>query len=285
MKQDTLLTFHRAVNALASPLRPIRPMLLPFKRLADRLFNALVSLRYPPGSLMVATQNGRRWRLAPEVALRGALQEYETILWFREVVTTGMDVIDVGANVGQMTLELAELVGPEGRVLAIEPAQGNIAVLRRHIAGNGFDRRVDLVEAACGNRHGGSVSFFVFGDRDDSIGSGHSTVARIVPDMTRHEIRVPQVSLDALCADRQLTPRIIKIDVEGGEIGVLEGATQTLKMARPILRIGFHPFAFDDVQKASDRLRALLREHRYAFEGPPSGPLELAEYVARPLQQ
>ena len=110
--------------------RSVAPPLGPLRAPARWTFQALMRLRYSRGALMTATQNGREWRLAPEVALRGAFQEFATVEWFRSLVRPGMTVIDVGANVGQMTLELGVLVGSTGRVLSIEPGRGNLDLLR-----------------------------------------------------------------------------------------------------------------------------------------------------------
>jgi len=284
MQQDLLVTLQQKVLGLAGPLRPFRPILRPIQRLGRRAFDRIIELRYPPGSLIAAYQNGRVWRLAPEVALRGPHQGEDVIVLFREFVRPGMQVIDVGANVGQMSLELAELVGPEGRVVSIEPAAGNLALLRAHLQANGMAARTEVVEAACADVHGGFVEFFIIGENLDAVGSGHSTFDRAGGDVRTRPIQVPRVSIDGLCDERRLRPGLIKIDVEGGEIQVLQGAARTLTSARPIIILGFHPFAFPNVVEASDRIRGFVDQHRYRFLGPPSGPLELAEYVARPVE-
>jgi FkbM family methyltransferase len=245
-------------------------------------------MRYADGALMTAMQNGREWRLAPEVALRGEFQELATIEWFRRCVRAGMTVIDVGANVGQMTLELAVLVGPHGKVVSIEPGRGNLALLRRHVSGNGLQERVEIVEAACAEAHGGEVEFYVAGDDAASVGSGHSlagadAIQRGAPGIAVHLARCAKVSIDGLCSERRLTPSLIKIDVEGGELRVLAGAKHTLTTARPLVLVGFHPFAFADLRAASDELRQLLDEVGYELEDAPRhGPFELREYVAVP---
>jgi FkbM family methyltransferase len=268
--------------------RPLAHYLGPLLPAARRTFHAALRMRYSDGALMTAMQNGREWRLAPDVALRGAFQEFATIEWFRSCVRPGMTVIDVGANVGQMTLELAVLVGAAGKVLSIEPGRGNLALLHRHVRGNGMQDRVEIVEAACAEAHGGEVEFYVAGDSLTSVGSGHSlagadAIQRAAPGVAVHVARCAKVSIDGLCAERGLTPSMIKIDVEGGELMVLAGAKQTLAIARPLVLVGFHPFAFADALAASDELRRLLGEVGYRLEDAPrTGPFELREYVAVP---
>jgi len=281
MAQHLLVSMHRWSRTVA-------PYLGPLRGIARKAFRALLNRRYPGDALVSAEQNGRLWRLRPEVALRGAFQELQTIEWFRSVVKPGMTVLDVGANVGQMTLELAELVGPRGRVLSIEPGAGNLEVLEIHVRANEMQDRVEVVAAACAETHGGEVEFFVAGENASSVGSGHSlagpdAIHRGTPDIAVHSVRCPRVSIDGLCSERGIAPAMIKIDVEGAELKVLAGALGTLTKARPLLRIGFHPFAFDDALAASDELRRLLSEAGYRIEhSPATGALALEDYVAVP---
>lgn len=282
---DTLIWLHRRLQRTVDRLH-LRP-------LAQRCFRALLARRYgETGGLATVVQNDREWQLDPEVALRGNFAEFETIEWLRKVVQPGMCVFDVGANVGQMTLEMAYLVGPTGRVVAIEPAGGNLAVLRRHVAGNGFADRVEIIAAACADRAGGTVEMTIFGADAEAVGSGHTLARGTEPlhELARQQphvtVQVPTVSMDALRAGHGLDPDVIKIDVEGAELDVLRGARNTLRECRPKVRVGFHPFAFPDPTSASNELRRLLDECGYTLlpaEAPPT--LELAEYVAAPRPQ
>lgn len=279
MAQDLLARMHRLSRRFASHLGPVRP-------LAREAFQRLLRLRYGEGALMRANQNDRSWLLDPEVALRGEFAEVDTIRWFREVVREGMTVIDVGANVGQMTLELALLVGATGRVLAVEPAPGNVKLLRKHVRANGFGERVEIIEAACSDLEG-EVQLFVVGESDEAVGSGHTVVGEDVLRRTHADLSVVKkpvaaVTVDSLCASRSVTPAVVKVDVEGAELHVLRGMQQTLLAARPVVRVGFHPFAFDDVERASDELRRVFAEASYTLLAPTRGALALEEYVARP---
>jgi FkbM family methyltransferase len=277
---DPLISLHRNLQRTVDVLH-LRP-------LAQRVFRSLLALRSRGGRMVRANQNGREWWLDPEVALRGEFAEYETIEWLREVVKPGMTVIDAGANVGQMTLEMAHLVGPQGKVFAIEPAPGNVKVLRAHVTGNGFADRVTLIEAACCETDGGFIDLTVFGSGADTVGSGHTIMSEALsaaepggaPTLA---VRVPTVSLDALCERHAIRPAVIKIDVEGAELSVLEGARKVLARDRPFLRFGFHPFAFADPAGASARIRDLLAVSGYRIEATGDEPeFSLAEYVASP---
>lgn len=278
MKQDILTTAHRLSRRVA-------PLLGPFRAVARHAFRFALKKRYSQGELMRARQNGRTWWLDPDVALRGEHQEFDTTLWLRKVLEPGMVAIDVGANVGQMTLEAASLVGSAGRVIAIEPGTGNVQVLRRHLTANGLDAITEVIEAACSDRVG-TVNFFIVGDSADVVGSGHSlleaAVAKDKARFTTTEVVVPACTIDDLCASRGLKPDAIKVDVEGGELAVLRGMARTLRTARPSLRLGFHPFAFEDPLAASDEIRLLLERANYSLEAPERGVLDLAEYDAYP---
>lgn len=277
---DTLIKLHRSLQKTIDTLG-VRPV-------ARWVFRYLYTRRYAPNQLARAVQNGREWWMAPEVALRGELQEFETVQWFRDVIQPGMTVVDVGANVGQMTLEMAHLVGPSGRVIAIEPAPGNLNLLRRHVSANGFDDRVTIIPAACVEDTGAQVELVVFGAEPDTVGSGHQVKCKTSditnPGMARKVVKVGTVSIDDLCRDLRLRPQVLKIDVEGAEERVLQGAKLTLAQARPRLRIGFHPFAFENPKRSANSIMNLLLSLGYQpVDAVRAEDWGLAEYVFNPV--
>ncbi|TVQ23459.1 MAG: FkbM family methyltransferase [Leptolyngbya sp. DLM2.Bin15] len=280
---DTLIWAHSA-------LRPVFTKLPSSVQAGARsLYRWLLSQRYGQDGLAIAVQNERSWRLDPLVALRGEVAELETIQAFRRVVQPGMDVIDVGANVGQMTLELAHLVGDQGRVVAVEPGPGNLRLLERHVQGNGMGDRVLMEAAACTDQPDQTITLNILGSDTDDIGSGFSVVdAAKLPNphqLPTHAYPVSTTTVDALVARYALTPGFLKIDVEGAELQVLQGAQQTLKQYRPIVLVGFHPFAFEDAIAAGQALMNLLPGYSLAtLAGETVAyPQTLAEYLAQPL--
>jgi len=264
-------------------LRPVVDRLR-LNDLARPVWAALWNRREP--GLITAPQNGRKWRLDSAVALRGLEVEVETIHWLRSVVQPGMTVVDIGANVGQMTLEMAELVGPRGRVIAIEPGPGNLALLRRHVAENGFMDRVTIIAAACCATHGAEADIQIAGESIEEVGNGFQLAGLdLRPDrpfaQERLTTRVSLISLDEICRQHGWIPAVIKIDVEGAEVEVLRGASQVLTQAQPALRVAFHPFAFADPGPAQREIEAMLAAAGLRPDRPAT-PWGLAEINAVP---
>jgi FkbM family methyltransferase len=152
--------------------------------------------------------------------------ETETQEVLVEHVRRGDVVFDIGANAGYFTLLASRLVGPEGRVVAFEPLPRALELLRRHVELNAVEN-VQVVDAAVSSRDGEALF------RDDSL-----TMGRLTDD---GDIRVRLVALDGLCAAGELpVPDVLKIDVEGAELDVLEGARTLLAERHPALLVSTH---------------------------------------------
>jgi len=142
----------------------------------------------------------------------------------------GDHVWDVGANIGSLALVAARIVGPGGRVLAIEPDAGCAAAIRRSAALNGL-QQVDVLEAAAA-AHSGRADLVVVRDR-------LWTRLASVGDHALGEQRV-EVSTIALDDVGRPPPSLVKIDVEGAELEVLAGMTRLLREARPVVVCEMH---------------------------------------------
>ncbi len=146
---------------------------------------------------------------------------------FSARIKPGDVVYDIGANVGSYTILSAVLVGSSGRVFAFEPVPENIRYLRDHVRLNAFTH-VDILEVAVSDRNG-SVRFEANVDR---------VLGRISP---TGQIVVKSVILDELVKKGELSPpNCLKIDVEGGEAGVLRGASEILHKLRPVIFLATH---------------------------------------------
>ncbi|HEX5412935.1 MAG TPA: FkbM family methyltransferase [Terriglobia bacterium] len=145
---------------------------------------------------------------------------------------------DVGAHIGVYSLVASRLVGPKGRVVAFEPDPLNAQLMREHAARNGLSN-ITVAQMAVW-RSEGDVSFRRGGDQPMGKSSRRGSVVDSGLAMDSGEtISVQAVSLDAFAADNH-SPAVIKIDVEGAECEVLDGATGLLASAKPTLICEVH---------------------------------------------
>ena len=155
----------------------------------------------------------------------------------RRYLQLGGVAVDVGANVGWHTLLMARLVGSSGRVLAVEANPSVRERLAEHLKANHLSN-VTIVPLALGSRPG-SLRFLA--PPVDSIGAGDGHVAGEKDKDAPHLVETEVTTLDAL-AEREELRRMdfVKIDVEGFEWPVLQGAANALAKFRPVVCFEFN---------------------------------------------
>jgi FkbM family methyltransferase len=150
-----------------------------------------------------------------------------------DLLRPGMTFYDVGANVGFFSMIAARRVGQSGGVHAFEPLPVNATALAHNVELNGF-ANVQLVEAAVG-RETGRAELAV---TEESVQAHLVAIASTVP--TLRTIEVAVTTIDAEVAAGRPAPDVVKIDVEGAELAVLEGMAATLEEHRPIVVCELH---------------------------------------------
>jgi FkbM family methyltransferase len=150
------------------------------------------------------------------------------------LLVPGMTVFDIGANVGFTAVLAAKCVAPTGRVVCFEPLPENAVQIQHNAGLNGFSF-VDVHELALA-REDGESAFFV------SEASTWGRLAQSGPAPKQSGvIRVPVRSLDSMFDRGEIPkPDLIKMDVEGGEVDVLQGARRMLAATRPVLVVELH---------------------------------------------
>jgi FkbM family methyltransferase len=142
----------------------------------------------------------------------------------------GATFIDVGANIGIYTAIAASLIGPAGIAYGFEPVSENFEILKRNLDNNHL-KNVVTEQIAIGNRVAKSVLYL----DDNSIGT-HSLLRRRPSYRQDQEVDVLVTTLDAYFSKEMPTVvDLLKIDVEGYESFVLEGATALLLRTNKIL--------------------------------------------------
>lgn len=136
--------------------------------------------------------------------------------FFERVIVRGQVVVDVGANQGIYTLLFSRLVGPEGRVVALEPAPAMFAALDHNCRINEANNVTRLPAAAGEARAQGMLrlAWFNAGDNRLAEPSDRSVPVAVVP-------------LDEILPTEQVS--LVKIDVQGREFGVVKGMQAILE--------------------------------------------------------
>lgn len=171
-------------------------------------------------------------------------------IWVTEamlsLVRPGMTAIDVGANLGYFTMLLGDLVGDEGRTIAVEPNPALASLLRRSISINGYAARTTLHECALGDRPGNAGLI---------IPAGEPKNAYLAPVGVAGGVNVPVRRLDAI--EGALDADFIKIDVEGAEEAVWRGMAGILDRGRPLtIVLEFTPGRYADPARFLDEILA-----------------------------
>lgn len=184
------------------------------------------------------------------VMLDGAWETWLTRFMARRI-TPGMAVVDAGANHGYYTLLFAHLVGPQGRVAAIEPHPRTASLLRRSLYANGFQPWVTVFEMAAGATDDATVYLHA---PDHEPKNAHLGTAEPVPGVTAFPVKGGRLAM--MLAD---WPRVdfMKVDVEGAEEGFIDGAWPILERDRPRLVLEFNACRCTDPAGLLDRLSGL----------------------------
>lgn len=143
-----------------------------------------------------------------------------------EFVSPGDTCVDVGANKGTWTQAMSSRVGPQGRVIAIEPQRALAAYLDQAFARS---PQVSVRNAAVSDQPG--TMQLCIPQEDGRPVRGHASLSRVVSEATYETVAVS--TLDDVIGDA--CPSFMKIDVEGHELAVLRGARQFLERCRPTM--------------------------------------------------
>ena len=159
----------------------------------------------------------------------------------REKLHPGDVCLDVGANVGVMTLLAASLVGHTGHVIAVEPNPANVQLLYKGILHNRFTN-VQVLPLAAGDRRS------IFGM------SGLSNTELVDENPTIYNGKLVQsVVLDEALGT---LPRLdlVKLDIEGQEPAALRGLQRQISTHQPTLVVEFNPRCLTKQQESESEL-------------------------------
>jgi FkbM family methyltransferase len=163
--------------------------------------------------------------------IKYGIWESDTVNWLREFLCEGMKVLDIGANIGYFSCYEARIVGNSGKVYAIEPDPRNLELLRKNIQINDL-YNVEVFDCVISNRTG-IENFYL------SKTSSHNSLIPI--SKTYGEIKVKAYTVDDFLKEKGIhSVDAIRMDVEGAEGKVIDGASSTLEKTK-VLFVEIHP--------------------------------------------
>lgn len=213
---------------------------------------AVALLDYERGSIKLGVSSAMEYH----TRLHACKKEPETVAWIEHGLTAGDVLYDIGANVGTYTLVAAAYWGGAVRIVAIEPSAINFARLVRNLVRNGCQRRVIPLPVALAKATGMNTFHY------ENFTAGGSLHALGEARDYRGKTFVPAASCAMLAFDldtlvRQFNlprPTHLKLDVDGTELAILEGAEQTLREVRSVL------VELDEAHPQTPRVRTFLGE-------------------------
>lgn len=161
--------------------------------------------------------------------IRGENPEYEVM---KSLLSDGDTFVDVGANFGTFSLLASRIVGASGNVIAVEPQERLAAMIEESLMLSEI-QHCKVERVACGSASGERILLV---PADDSGRAGFFAGFSGRPGHAEQSVMV--TTLDALLERHRGTPpTLIKIDVEGSEMDVLDGAESTIRKFMPAILV------------------------------------------------
>ncbi len=224
---------------------------------------------------VVVTRDGLKWRLDLHEGIDFSIYllgmfERTTVMAYRRLLKPGDVVLDIGANIGAHTLQLARCVGPTGRVIAFEPADvafqklvANIT-LNPSLAQRILPEQVMLLDVPDAKRQTLLYSSWPL----TSGGDLHPKHRGRLMETTRARA----TSLDDYLERSNITQvNFVKMDVDGHECHVLRGADATLKRHKPTIALELAPYLHSETGRSLEELLDILGHVGYQLADESTG--------------
>ena len=202
--------------------------------------------------------NGNDVYMGQAILRYGECCEIEVAFLLKWIAMRPGVVIEVGTNIGTHTVPMAKLLASQNRRLIVfEPQPVIFQNLCANLALNGLVN-VTAWPNACSDRSG-----TVYFRRPDYVASGNFGGVSMSTESAQGDIAVPCVDLDSVLPNE--TVGLMKIDVEGFELNVLQGAAQLIARSRPVLYV-----ENDRIDRAKDLIEWLWsKQYRLWWHVPP----------------
>jgi hypothetical protein len=230
-------------------------------------FNTQIYEVERPNLFQIFKPHNRRYCLFPKdnavtsCLINGTIYEPYLFYFIRDnaIDLEGTDIIDIGANNGNFTLEFSDLTGDKGRVFSFEPQR----IIFQQLCGNVFMNGVDNVFAynlAIGEIDGETRISLPDYFSNDFVNFGDVSIEN---NKSENSEQIEVRRLDSFKFDNV---RLIKIDVQGYEFSVIKGAIETINKHRPIIFIEVEDHQLRKFGYSENDLSDLIKSLGYTID-------------------
>ena len=252
----------------------------------NKVMSPLTSFKLRPfGVLNLTLRSGLQFKLATNETSAVAKKifwytpdSYEYTVVFEKLAKKCSAFADIGANIGYYSL-IAARANPSMKVYAFEPASGPLHFLKKNVAINGLENQIDVFAVALSNT-AGNLEFQEIRNRGQQNtrynlgGAGkilkeNDSRDNIIP------VLVPSETMDVFFRKLSPVPDLIKMDTEGTENMILEGAQKIIREHKPII---ICETLFHVIER---ELEGIMKSHGYRFYNFSNGKLVKADTLLR----
>lgn len=239
----------------------------PYFAVADFFLNPVFETFGPFEPVWMQVEPGIKMQLDPyDMVSRKILEtgswEPQSVQAVADHLSLNATFMDVGAHIGYYSLKAANLVGPSGHVISIEPNPQTLPKLRSNIEASDA-RMVSVWPVACAESESTLQLYAAPGSNTGESSLSKENASQEGAAAAAYSVRARP--LDAIVKEAKLDRvDVIKIDVEGAEFEVLKGAVKTLEEFRPVLIVEMVPNQLKSMGTSIEEVTQFLAAHGYA---------------------
>lgn len=190
---------------------------------------------------------------------KGALHEKNAAILLTELLKNSTSFVDVGVYIGYYTC-LASKLMPKGTVYSFEMDKVNFTIAQKNVALNGC-KNVAMFNLAVSDITGEAVSYI---KKPDTFPSEFSFSPEALPGTLKSQnMQAQTISLDDFFKDKNALPDVVKIDVEGAEMKVLNGMKNILTADNVKLLVEVHPEQLPKFRSSSRDVILFLLDNKF----------------------
>lgn len=163
--------------------------------------------------------------ISKELAIFGQRElEHRHIL--KEILRPSMVVWDLGANIGYYAIMEAKIIGPQGKVYAVEPSPANVELLRKNVVLNQCEAIVEITPVGISNRNG-EAEFYLSEMSNVNTFHPNTREGERAAHLTGQTIKVPIMDVPTFISGKRPVD-LVRMDIEGHEVEVFESIIRAI---------------------------------------------------------